>query len=269
MSIEQSRRDDLESLFYILIYAIKGRLPWQGLVVYDDETRMRKIAEIKGSITPEKLTEGLSSHLTSFFKYVKRLKFHEAPDYKALTQMLHDTAEERGIRLDDHVFEWVASRSPQQRANPRSASGITSGLDLPKKMEDGFTDQGENPLDKKKPNTVNYLEIPNGLTPTGKDSENTTSPGEEKGFNSKIVKVSSASNITSKEELGIIKDLEIHVQHQMEFALKPRSEYAGKPLHNRMHHDDDSLSENYSQDVMDEKVSNLAKKIEKATLSHR
>ena len=195
MSIEQSRRDDLESLFYILISAIKGRLPWQGLVVYDDETRMRKIAEIKGSITPEKLTEGLSSHLTSFFKYVKRLKFHEAPDYKALTQMLHDTAEERGIRLDDHVFEWVASRSPQQRANPRSASGITSGLDLPKKMEDGFTDQGENPLDKKKPNTVNYLEIPNGLTPTGKDSENTTSPGEEKGFNSKIVKVSSINFI--------------------------------------------------------------------------
>ena len=275
MSIEQSRRDDLESLFYILIYTIKGRLPWQGLVVYDDETRMRKIAEIKGSITPEKLTEGLSIHLTTFFKYVKKLKFQETPDYKYLTQLLYEAGEEKNTRLDDHEFEWVSSKSSNPRPQSRSTAGLAvSGIDQlnKKKPEDMQTDGNPDGTlqDKKKLNTVNYLEIPNGLNATGKDSDNNTATLDDKGgFNSRAVKVSSASNITSKEELGIIKDLEIQVANHI-MGLKSGSENSKKANNiNRRLNEDDSLSENYSQDVMDEKVSNIAKKIEKTTLSHR
>ena len=44
MGLEQSRRDDLESLVYVIVYLLNGSLPWCGL---DYETRQEKYVKIK------------------------------------------------------------------------------------------------------------------------------------------------------------------------------------------------------------------------------
>lgn len=57
--IEQSRRDDLESIAYVLIYLLKGKLPWQGLKVKKSEDKYKCIYEKKKSTTPKVLAQDL------------------------------------------------------------------------------------------------------------------------------------------------------------------------------------------------------------------
>lgn len=50
--MEQSRRDDLESLAYVLIYFLVGSLPWQSIKADSIKTKMEMIKNRKISISP-------------------------------------------------------------------------------------------------------------------------------------------------------------------------------------------------------------------------
>ncbi len=64
--IEQSRRDDLEAIGYVLMYFLRGSLPWQGLKVDKREDRYKKIYEKKKITTPEELTHGFAGKFNLF-----------------------------------------------------------------------------------------------------------------------------------------------------------------------------------------------------------
>lgn len=63
IGIEQSRRDDIESLILVLIYFLKGDLPWQGLKAKNIKEKYQKIKEKKLSIKEEELCEKLPSKI--------------------------------------------------------------------------------------------------------------------------------------------------------------------------------------------------------------
>ena len=53
--IEQGRRDDLEAVGYVLLYFLRGGLPWQGIKIKDAteryaETGRRKLASSSSSL---------------------------------------------------------------------------------------------------------------------------------------------------------------------------------------------------------------------------
>ena len=82
---EQSRRDDLEALMYVVIFLIRGKLPWQqtsGEVLHMDD-----IGEQKASVFPEQLCEGLPSAFRRTLTYARNLAFEALPNYEYLLSM--------------------------------------------------------------------------------------------------------------------------------------------------------------------------------------
>ena len=56
--MEQSRRDDLESLAYVFIYLLNGSLPWQGLKAKNPQKKYRLILEKKQDVPIQHLCHG-------------------------------------------------------------------------------------------------------------------------------------------------------------------------------------------------------------------
>ena len=102
---EQSRRDDLESIFYILIYFIKGRLPWQGLKADKKDDRYKKIYEIKKNIKIKELCSELPEEFESFYNYIRKLEFEQVPDYDYLKLLLKNILEKNNF-IVDYYYDW-------------------------------------------------------------------------------------------------------------------------------------------------------------------
>lgn len=96
---EQSRRDDLESIGFLLIYFVKGSLPWQGVVCKDPKNKMTVIGEKKMSTSLESLCEGLPSAFLEYFTYCRSLEFTQDPDYKMLRELFQGVAKTYGYTV--------------------------------------------------------------------------------------------------------------------------------------------------------------------------
>ena len=85
LGIESSRRCDLETLGYVLVYLGKGSLPWQGIKCKNKEEKYNKIMEKKIACPLDKLCEGLPPGIILYLEYCRdRLQFDETPDYNYL-----------------------------------------------------------------------------------------------------------------------------------------------------------------------------------------
>ena len=85
---ELSRRDDLESLAYSLIYFSRGSLPWMGIKAKNKNEKYNKIFEKKLNSSITLLCDKLPKEFIDFIHYIKDLAFEDKPDYQYLKSLL-------------------------------------------------------------------------------------------------------------------------------------------------------------------------------------
>ena len=107
---EQGRRDDLESIGYIIMYFILGNLPWQGLKVNKKEDRYIKIRDIKKATSAKELCKGYPVQLENFINYTRNLKFMEVPDYEYLRNLLKDVIINCEHSNIDFFYDWCKTK---------------------------------------------------------------------------------------------------------------------------------------------------------------
>jgi casein kinase I family protein HRR25 len=101
--MEQSRRDDLESLAYILLYFLSGSLPWYGAKASTKRQR-DKITQMKRDLIPDPLI-GWPNEFRMFLDYTRTLHFEEKPDYAYLRKLFRDLCIREGYQYDG-IFDW-------------------------------------------------------------------------------------------------------------------------------------------------------------------
>merc|ERR1712070_570135 len=115
IGIEQSRRDDLESLGYVLMYLIRGSLPWQGLKANTKKLKYERIMDRKMSTSTESLCKGFPAEFRSYFEYCRSLRFEDRPDYAYLKRLFKELFYRKGFQYDN-MFDWTVLNLQQERS---------------------------------------------------------------------------------------------------------------------------------------------------------
>ncbi|KAH7114125.1 kinase-like domain-containing protein [Dactylonectria macrodidyma] len=106
LGVEQSRRDDMESLGYVMLYFCRGSLPWQGLKAATKKQKYDRIMEKKMTTPTEVLRRGFPNEFVIYLNYTRSLRFDDKPDYSYLRKIFRDLFVREGLQYD-YVFDWT------------------------------------------------------------------------------------------------------------------------------------------------------------------
>lgn len=117
--IEQGRRDDLEGIAYVLLYFLRGALPWQGIDTRNREEKYKRIYETKMNTSVEDLCTGFPEEFSIYLNYCKSLKFEDQPDYVYVKRLFKDLYTRLGFE-SDLQFDWILAKNANKKGRRAS-----------------------------------------------------------------------------------------------------------------------------------------------------
>ncbi|KAL8446814.1 hypothetical protein Emag_004575 [Eimeria magna] len=106
LGVEQARRDDLEGLGYVLLYFLRGSLPWQGLKATSKRDKYSKITHTKMSVDLHALCAGLPQCFSVYMTYCRALHFGDPPNHSYLRGLFVEALQQQP-KAHRNVFDWI------------------------------------------------------------------------------------------------------------------------------------------------------------------
>jgi casein kinase I family protein HRR25 len=99
----------MESLGYVLMYFLRGSLPWQGLKAVTKKQKYDLIMEKKMTTQTEVLCKGFPQEFRVYLNYTRTLRFDDKPDYNFLRKLFRELFVRENYKID-YIFDWTANK---------------------------------------------------------------------------------------------------------------------------------------------------------------
>ena len=111
---EQSRRDDLESAGYVLMYFLRGDLPWQNIKIKGKKDKYAKICNKKKEVSSQELCKNFPIEFAQILDYFKNLGYTEDPNYEMCCKKMVDVLENLKAKFD-YIYDWTTNNNIKER----------------------------------------------------------------------------------------------------------------------------------------------------------
>ncbi len=111
---EQSRRDDLESAGYVLMYFLRGDLPWQNIKIKGKKDKYAKICNKKKEVSSQELGKNFPIEFAQILDYFKNLGYTEDPNYEMCCKKMVDVLENLKAKFD-YIYDWITNNNIKER----------------------------------------------------------------------------------------------------------------------------------------------------------
>lgn len=108
---EQSRRDDLEAAGYMMMYFLRGAMPWSGLAAKTKQEKFARIAEVKTNTNLDDLCAGHPDCFKEYIIATRAYQYEERPDYNGLRKSFRDAFDAAGYK-EDYSYDWYKGKIP-------------------------------------------------------------------------------------------------------------------------------------------------------------
>ena len=169
--MEQSRRDDLEGVGYVLLYFLRGNLPWMGMKIKSKEDRIKKILDKKKETSAEELCQNFPEEFREFIDYCRNLEYKEEPKYDKFKNKFYNLVKNKLKQSFDYIYDWTTENDLKKRKSIIKNNSINNEIELKKSSNDNvFEIKNKNRKKEEEKNNISNITYQNK---NGKNNINT------------------------------------------------------------------------------------------------